>query len=151
MAEMMSSCGCGNTEVLVNGPPVMRFICHCSICQKVYQKPYADIVAFKASQIIKPIDKGVIFTKHRSPPAVNRGVCPECDCPVIAYLSLLPYMGFAFIPASNFSDEASLPLPHLHSFYDKRVENVEDNLPKFEGYWSSQWAVSRQLLSSIFK
>lgn len=146
-----STCLCGDTEVKLNGSPVMRFVCHCSICQDVYQKPFADIIVVRSSQVSRPINSGIQFKKHRLPPAVRRGTCPSCNYPVLAFLTLTPFVEFAFIPAANFCDEAELPMPILHSFYSKRVRDVNDELPKFNGYLSSQWAVSRRLLSSLLR
>jgi hypothetical protein len=112
----------------------------------VYRKPFADIVAVRSNQVINP---RIRFTKHRFPPAVNRGVCPSCNNPVVAFLPLASVLGLAFIPAVNFFKEYELPKPVLHSFYDRRVVDVDDHLPKFNGYWQSQWAVASHLVSTI--
>ena len=143
------SCPCGKSKILITGSPVIKFICHCKICQEVYRKPFAEIVAVRSNQIAKPIDPAIQFTKHRYPPAVNRGVCPSCNNPVVALLPLAPSFGLAFIPAANFSEGFELPKPLLHSFYDRRVNDVDDLLPKVNGYWSSQWAVSSRFISAI--
>lgn len=134
-------CPCGQQQIAVFGQPVMRFICHCEICQKVYAKPFADIVAVRASQVAKPLSPGIRFTKHRPPPAVKRGVCPACNNPVVALLPLLPGFGLAFVPAANFSPQHVLPDPSLHAFYHRRLADVADTLPKFSGYWASQWGI----------
>lgn len=34
----------------------------------------------------------------------------------------------------------SVPISAAYTFYDKRVADVDDALPKYEGYWASQWA-----------
>jgi hypothetical protein len=144
--QISCSCPCGDSEVIVKNHPVIRFICHCKICQEVYRKPFADIVAVRSNQVINP---RIRFTKHRFPPAVNRGVCPSCNKPVVAFLPLASVLGLAFIPAVNFFKEYELPKPVLHSFYDRRVVDVDDHLPKFNGYWQSQWAVASHLVSTI--
>jgi hypothetical protein len=146
--QISCSCPCGDSEVIVKNHPVIRFICHCKICQEVYRKPFADIVAVRSNQVINP---RIRFTKHRFPPAVNRGVCPSCNNPVVAFLPLAPVLGLAFIPAVNFFKEYELPKPVLHSFYDRRVVDVDDHLPKFNGYWQSQWAVASHLVSTILR
>ncbi|MBA6232866.1 MULTISPECIES: GFA family protein [unclassified Colwellia] len=145
------SCPCEESEVIVKNHPVIRFICHCKICQEVYRKPFADIVAVRSNQVIKPINPTIRFAKHRFPPAVNRGFCPSCNSPVVAFLPLAPAFGLSFIPAENFSKDYELPKPVLHSFYDRRVDDVDDNLPKFNGYWPSQWAVSSRFVSTILR
>jgi hypothetical protein len=66
--QISCSCPCGDSEVIVKNHPVIRFICHCKICQEVYRKPFADIVAVRSNQVINP---RIRFTKHRFPPALN--------------------------------------------------------------------------------
>jgi hypothetical protein len=58
------SCPCRESEVIVKNHPVIRFICHCKICQGVYRKPFADIVAVRSNQVIKPINPSIRFAKH---------------------------------------------------------------------------------------
>jgi hypothetical protein len=145
------SCPCRESEVIVKNHPVIRFICHCKICQGVYRKPFADIVAVRSNQVIKPINPSIRFAKHRFPPAINRGVCFSCNSPVVALLPLAPAFGLSFIPAVNFFKEYELPKPVLHLFYDRRVDDADDDLPKFNGYWQSQWAVSSHFFSAILR
>lgn len=142
------SCNCGKSHVALSGEPVLRFKCHCLICQSVYKKPFADIVAVSTQQLVKPIDSAVEFAKHKLPPAVNRAVCPSCKAPVVALLPMLPTVGLAFIPAENFPDNAKLPEPAFHSFYHRRVADVNDSTLKISGYWASQWAVLKQFFFS---
>ncbi|ULQ45575.1 GFA family protein [Flagellatimonas centrodinii] len=143
------TCPCGSERVEITGAPVMRFICHCRICQQVYGQPFADIVAVRSSQVVKRLSPNLRFGKHRPPPAVNRGVCAACNKPVVAFLPLAPMLGLAFVPAANFPGSAALPAPALHSFYDRRVGDVDDALPKVSGYWASQWAVSSRFMRSL--
>lgn len=148
---MKCSCPCGKQNFEVMGKPVMRFICHCKICQKVYRKPFADIVAVKSSQVVKPLNDGILFAKHRSYPNVNRGVCEACNNPVVGFMPVAPMFGLSFIPAANFADQSALPAAMMHTFYDRRVNDVADSLPKVSGYWSSQWAVTRDFMAGLFK
>ena len=115
----------------------------------MYRKSFADIVAVRSNQIVTPIEPTISFAKHRYPPAVNRGVCPSCNNPVVAFLQLVPFFGIAFIPTANFSEGAELPEPILHSFYDRRVDDADDQLPKSNGYWPSQWAFTSRFVAAI--
>ncbi len=128
---------------------MLRFLCHCRICQSVYGKPYADIVAVRSTQVEKPLAPSIRFGKHRAPPAVSRGVCTACNAPVVGFLPLVPGFGLAFVPAANFPQSALLPAPQLHTFYHRRVADVADALPKVSGYWHSQWAVTRRFLAGL--
>lgn len=146
------SCGCGKSNFDLTGKPVVRFVCHCDICKKVYNKPYADIIAMKLNDIKLPYDYSINFAKHRLPPNVNRGVCCHCQAPVFATMPIIPRLfGMAFIPTANFGDDVALPEISLHSFYDRRVADVDDYLPKYEGYVASQLAVGKGFMLNLFK
>ena len=64
-------------------------------------------------------------------------------------LPLAPMFGLAFVPAANYPEPSTLPAPALHSFYDRRVGDVDDALLKVSGYWASQWAVSSRFMRSL--
>ncbi|MBJ8496233.1 GFA family protein [Acinetobacter oleivorans] len=144
------SCSCQHNELVLNGPVIMRFICHCLICQNVYQAPYADVVVAWKNDIIITKFQSIDFKKFRMPPAVNRGVCIQCKKPVYGYLKSYVKHDLAFIPAQNFKDSSSLPEPCLHEFYHRAVSPVEDNLPKYYGYMHSMLGLSKALLKNIY-
>lgn len=145
------SCPCGESTFSLTGSPVLRFVCHCEICQKVYRKPYADLVLARLSQVVKPLDPGIQFAKHRPPPAVKRGLCPACKNPVLSLYALSPSLGMAFIPVCNLPEGMALPEPVLHAFYHRRVKDIDDDVLKVEGYWHSQWAISSRFLAGLRK
>jgi hypothetical protein len=146
---MKISCSCSEQHAVVTGNPLLRFKCHCQICQKVYGKPFSDFVVVKSSQVSIPPDTSIEFAKHRLPPALNRGLCPSCNKPVIAFLPLAPFFGLAFIPVENFPENVKLPEPVVHLFYNRRIEDANDSLPKSSGYLGSQWAVARHLVPAL--
>jgi hypothetical protein len=41
--------------------------------------------------------------------------------------------------------DAELPSPEAHGFYDMRVADAEDPLPKYEGYFRNQIAFVKHL------
>lgn len=145
------ACHCGQSSFSTEASPLLRFVCHCNICQAVYGKPFADIVAFKLGDVAASTDVSIEFKRYRSPPAVNRGVCPACRAPVFGHLTLFPAYGFTFVPTVNLPREMRVPAPSLHSFYDRRQADVLDDLPKHSGYWASQWAVARRLVAARFR
>jgi hypothetical protein len=151
--QMLSkcSCACGHGYVEVSGSPVLRFKCHCTICQSVYGKPFADIVALRSNQVARPVSPVLQFRRHRLPPAVSRGTCSSCNKPVVGFLPLAPFFGLAFVPAENFPASVTLPEAALHTFYDRRVADVHDELPKISGYWTSQWAVSSRFMCGLMR
>ena len=149
--QQACSCRCGASRFMVSGEPIGRFFCHCTICQAFNSRPFADVAAFFARAVTMPQDSAVAFRRYRPPPAVDRGSCPTCGGPVVAFMALGPLKFFAFVPSQNFERPSELPESSLHIFYDRRVAEVTDTLPKVSGYWSSETAVSRMLFGGMFR
>ena len=45
--EHRCQCPCGTNQFSAQGEPIVRFFCHCTICQDKYQAPFADVTLFK--------------------------------------------------------------------------------------------------------
>ena len=105
------SCRCGASRFAVNGEPIGRFYCHCTICQAVYQQPYADVTIFPARAVALPDNSAVTFRHYRPPPALSRGTCPACAAPVVAFMALGPLKMFAFVRSQNLERPSELPEP----------------------------------------
>ncbi len=138
------SCPCGASTFKVVAPPALRFYCHCSICQKLYQQPFADATVLKLSDVILPEAHEIQFKKYRKIVGIERGTCSQCCKPVMA-IAGSGAKGLAFIAAQNYADERMLPPVKMHIFYGSRCAEVEDELPKYRGYLRSQFAVLRSL------
>ena len=143
------ACLCGASRFTVAGNPIGRFFCHCKICQKVYRKPFADVTCFWASSVDVPANQPIEFRRYRPPPALRRGVCEKCGNPVIGFLRFVPGLVLAFVPSQNCPRPAELPTPDRHIFYDRRVADVSDNVPKVSGYWASEAHVTRTVLAGL--
>jgi hypothetical protein len=143
------ACLCGAARFTVAGGPIGRFLCHCTICQRLYQKPFADVSYFWAESVSLPANQPVEFRRHRAPPAIRRGICAKCGNPVVGLLGIAP-LTIAFVPSQNFSRPAELPAPDRHIFYDRRVADIADSVPKLGGYWPSEAYVTRSILASLF-
>ena len=126
-----------------------RFFCHCTICQKAYGKPFADVTFFRGDSLALPDDQPIQFHRHRPPPAMRRGTCAKCGNPVVSLLGAAP-LTLAFVPSQNFPRPAELPTPDRHIFYDRRVADIADSVPKLAGYWASEASVTRLILASLF-
>jgi hypothetical protein len=73
----------------------------------------------------------------------------KCGSPVASFLGRAP-VALAFIPSQNFPRPAELPAPDRHIFYDRRVADIADSVPKLSGYWASEAYVTRSILAGIF-
>ncbi|MEP5569328.1 MAG: GFA family protein [Halioglobus sp.] len=144
------SCPCGASSFEVNAPPILRFYCHCKICQKLYQQPFADATVLKLSDVVLPESNNIEFNKYKKIAAIERGTCSQCHKPVIA-IAGSGDKGLAFVAAQNFSDKGILPDAKMHVFYGSRAADVSDDLPKYKGYLRSQFAVIRSMSATAPK
>jgi hypothetical protein len=49
----------------------------------------------------------------------------------------------------NFPDQSRLPEPGFHIYYRRRVADIEDDLPKYSGYWKSEWVAAKRVVSAL--
>ncbi len=148
-AHHNGQCGCGAARFTVHGHPLLRAFCHCTICQVFNGAPYADITLFRGRDVVLPEQGQVEFSTYRPPPAARRGKCVDCGGPAVELLKL-PLAGeLVIIPSMNIADNSFVPDPALHIFYHRRVADIDDDLPKYQGYWRSQLEFSRRLLPAL--
>jgi hypothetical protein len=135
----------------VDGALLGRFLCHCTICQDVYKQPYSDVTVFHARAIALAENSALNYKRLRPPPAIDRGLCPACGSPVVAFMAFGPMKIFGFVPTRNLERPAELPNASLHIFYHRRVADIADAIPKVSGYWPSELAVTRMALAGAFR
>lgn len=144
-------CECGNTEFELKGKPLVRMLCHCTICQEFNQAPFGDVSIFLAKDVELKDKNSVELKQYKKPPAVERGKCTQCQKPVIEFfdLPLMPALTIVpsnHIPCGDYSLE-----PATHIFYHSRVADADDNLPKHEGFMKSQMALTAKLCGGMLK
>jgi hypothetical protein len=86
----------------------------------------------------------VRFETLKEPPALQRGFCRSCGCFVMAHTASLPFLSVAFVPAALYPEDVQLPEPEMHVYYESRVADVADDLPKYSK-WPSLLAMLRVL------
>jgi len=139
-------CPCGETQFKILGKPIIRAKCHCTICQEFNQAPYGDIVIFRNKDIQLPEDNKVAFKAYAFPPVVKRGKCTACNQPAIEFIP-----GLTIVPSQNLKDSDLLPEVSFHSFYHRRVEDANDDLPKYSGYLKSQVFFMGKLIGAMIR
>jgi hypothetical protein len=147
--ETNCSCECGATRFTVRGTPLTRGFCHCTICQSFNGAPFGDFTVFRGRDVDMPARDGVRYHSYRSPPLLQRGKCVRCEKPAIEYVRVLPRL--VLVPTANTRDPSLVVEPSLHIFYDTRVADVEDSLPKYSGYLRSQSAFSAAVMRGLLK
>jgi len=146
MTPVPCSCPGGHAAFPVKGAPLFRFFCHCTICQRFNDAPYADMLVYRAEDVDLPPPGAVEFVTLKPPPNVRRGKCAHCGAPTIEtfHVPLLPKL--TMVPRAVHPNDAALPQSSAHVFYETRIDDADDALPKHEGFVRSQWAFLRYYL-----
>lgn len=148
--EIGGSCECGAAQFQLHGSALMRVFCHCTICQAFNESDYADITLYRSKDVTLSDPATVeLKTYKKTPPAVQRGKCTTCRKPAIEYFDMPLMPGVTIIPSVNMVKEVELPEPLMHIFYHSRVRDIEDDLPKYQGFVKSQLCFVKELLSGI--
>ncbi|GAB5413762.1 MAG: hypothetical protein Cons2KO_13650 [Congregibacter sp.] len=146
------SCDCGHAKVDISGKPLMRMICHCTLCQEFYKAPAGDPAVFKAADVSVQDENTVNYRRLRKPPAVDRGVCAQCEQPIVEFFPMPLLPDIVFVPGDRLAGHPDLFTdPELRIFYHSRTEDATDDIPRYEGYWPSQLAIVHRLLPALLR
>ena len=137
-----ASCFCGAVRLRcdVATPPISVSICHCSSCRRLTGAPFlanlmlpADALTLQGRDDTPPPLTSLKTSKH-----VTRHRCSECHSPIYATLGKERIV----VPTSLFAPPLPAAwLPQHHLYYDRRVMDVNDELPKFRTHFgSTAWA-----------
>ncbi|MGB1581774.1 MAG: GFA family protein [Nevskiales bacterium] len=152
MAEQDNAhCECGKSSFRIDGKPLIRGYCHCTICQRFNQAAFSDISVYRLSDVSMPDDSLVDYQVYAKPGFVQRGKCKACGKPAIEKLRLPGLPKMVIVPSQNVQDPALLAAPQLHAFYDTRVADVDDGLPKYSGYLKSQTVFTFKMLAALLR
>lgn len=124
-------CACDAVEVNMSGGPRVHAYCHCEDCRELLQVPYHSVLAWEAEQV--QISKGsneVVEFQHPSK-RMKRIFCKHCG----DVLYNTNAMGWKIVSQLLYERCNSNQLPedfssNAHFFYDRRVIDISDGLPK---------------------
>ncbi len=146
--KLSCQCHCGKVQVSMVKPPMLRFYCHCTICQNLYQRPFSDVTVMWAK------DAKLTESKHieykRPGLLLKRGVCIHCKQPIFATMSLFPGLKWVFVPSQRYEDQAKLPNASAHIFYHRSKTDIDDGILKVKGFIKSELVISWLILKSAF-
>ena len=148
-SEADGGCQCGHVRFAIKGRPLFRAYCHCKTCQAYNQADYGDVVVMRSGDVGLSGAEHIAFEFLQNPPVVKRGRCANCDGVAVetANLPMLPEL--TIIPAQTLDHPAGMPDPAFHMYYNRRVADADDALPKHSGNLRSQLAFARALLGGL--
>ena len=150
--DISCRCECGQTQVQLARPPMLRFHCHCTICQDLYKQPFSDVTVMWAKHA--KLTQGEHIEYRRPGLLLKRGVCIQCEQPIFATMTLLPGLKLAFVPANRYDDQTVLPKASAHIFYHRSKSEMKDGLLQVKGFIKSElvisWLIIKSAIAQVF-
>ena len=126
-----ASCSCGNIEISMEGTPRVRGFCHCEDCRELLNVPYHSVNAWDNNKV--KILTGSEFIREYQHPnlKMKKFYCSECGGSIYNS-NAMDWRVFSQLLISK-SYNGNLPIElrsESHFFYDRRIIDVDDILPK---------------------
>ncbi len=152
MTSAKATCECKSVSFKVSTQPLMRLICHCSICQSFNNADYGDVLLYFENDVELPDEALLDYQAYRPPPNLQRGKCKKCAKPAVEYMSLLPLIPRVIVvPCAMVQERGILPRPSLQMFYENHKVDYEPTIPKYSGYLPSQLAMIGYMSQGLLK
>ena len=111
VTSSVQHCQCGNTRFTLKAKPLVRVLCHCTICQEFNDAAFGDVTIFLAKDVDIDDVNHIDFKTYKAPPAVQRGKCKTCHKPTVELFDV-PFMpALTLIPSQQITDSDFLPAP----------------------------------------
>lgn len=117
-------CYCGQVAVEVHGDPVFSAYCHCNSCRKWHSAPMTALAAWPEASV--KVTGDVIVSDMTD--ETQRTSCAKCGGGV---LTTKPGLGWKVVYPLTLAGSDFAYQPGAHIFYDERVLDFADGLPKF--------------------
>lgn len=150
MSKLNGHCSCGEVR-FETARPLLRAFCHCEICKAYHGRDFADFTVFRMGDFTQTTSGSVTYTAHKQPPLLRRGRCDACNAPILEKGTIPGLPRLMLIPSRWIIEHENLPEPGFHMFYNLRVADATDDLPKSSGYLPSQIQFARHLLPALMR
>lgn len=141
-------CRCQEAAFAHPPSPLFRLLCHCKTCQTFLGAPYNDECTFFLKDFPSLQLETIAFKSYQSPLSpIKRGTCKRCGQVAVCVAQLGGFTPFVMVPSLLLG--ASLPEPVAHIYYDRRVADAADDLPKLNGHLLGQAAIQFAVAKSL--
>ncbi|CAN0042263.1 unnamed protein product, partial [Heterosigma akashiwo] len=125
------NCVCGDVRVNIGlSAPLFGAYCHCNICRKTTACPYYWGVGFPADKVTVREGDEDKLSAHQAAgkDGITRYTCKRCGTLLHATAGQMAFISGALLHVSN--PKTAVPAS-MHIYYNDRVLDVDDSLPKF--------------------
>ena len=125
-------CHCGGISFsLINARGSLY--CHCSICRRTTGAPFIAAVSVKPQDADLTCAEDVSLEAYATSSYLTRHRCSRCGSSIFNAIRMSNG-----VKLDNFMvgllDEPSVPARTHHIYYADRIIDIEDGLPKFDGF-----------------
>ena len=125
------NCDCKAVKATMTGLPKVHAFCHCEDCRELLQVPYHSVLAWEADQVEVTKGRDDIIEFQHPTKRMTRVFCKHCG----DILYNTNAMGWKLVSQLLFKRCNNDELPpsyqsNAHFFYDRRIIDIEDSLPK---------------------
>ncbi len=126
-------CDCGTVTLEMDGAPRVRAFCHCEDCRALLDVPYHSVTAWDADKV--RITSGVEDVVEYSHPTLKmtRVFCKHCG-ETLFNTNAMDWRLVSQLLIRKCNDKV-LPVElesNAHFYYDRRVVDIDDAIPKSE-------------------
>lgn len=124
-------CDCRSVGLAMVGEPKVHAYCHCEDCREFLQVPYHSVLAWESGQVdVIKGEQEIVSFQHPNK-KMKRVFCKHCG----DVLYNTNAMGWKLVSQLMFRKCNDNTLPetfasNAHFFYDRRVIDIDDQLPK---------------------
>ncbi|MFV8782017.1 GFA family protein [Microbulbifer sp. SA54] len=124
-------CDCGSVELTAKGKPKVHAYCHCEDCRELLQVPFHSVLAWDPEKVEVTKGREDLVAFQHPHKRMQRIFCQHCG----DVLYNTNAMGWKLISQLMFRkcNENTLPQAfqsNAHFFYDRRLIDIDDQLPK---------------------
>ena len=118
-------CYCGAVTMTMKGEPSASAICHCESCRKWHAAPINAWSIWPSDSVKFAGGKTVISSEHQASERVSCASCGGCVA------NIKPQIGMTVVYPMTYAGSGPDYVPSAHIYYEERVIDIADGLPKF--------------------
>ena len=132
MAERYQfSCDCGAVEFQCEGPPKVRGFCHCEDCRNFLKVPYHSVDAWTSDKVTVTKGEDQIAEYQHPQKGMKRFFCKHCGETVFNSNAMDWRIVSQLLVRRQHAGELPDDLAsQSHFYYDRRIVDIDDDLPK---------------------
>ena len=126
-------CGCGAVKLQLTGSPRVKGYCHCEDCRDLLDVPFHSVTAWNKEQITIESGNDCLAEYQHPRLEMKRVFCSRCGETLFNTNAMDWRVVSQLLISKCYDNELPEELrSESHFFYDRRVIDIDDDLPKYE-------------------